>query len=137
IVGLTMAWELRRRQKDSAILILEKEPDPGLHASGRNSGVLHAGIYYKPGSLKAKLCADGARRMREFCEAQSLPFEKTGKVILPQEPRLLPMIHELKRRADAAGVRTEVIDVKTLLDIEPAANPAVEMALHSPDTATV
>ncbi len=80
IVGLTLARELVRRGH-SDILILDKEPEPGRHASGRNSGVLHAGIYYAPDSLRAKTCLAGNRLMKAYCRERGLPLHECGKVI--------------------------------------------------------
>src|SRR5579859_2694556 len=83
IVGLSIARELKKRSPAARIVVLEKEREVGLHASGRNSGVLHSGIYYPAGSLKGKLCAAGAREMAAFCDEQQLPIDRLGKVILP------------------------------------------------------
>ncbi|MBM3655268.1 MAG: FAD-dependent oxidoreductase, partial [Alphaproteobacteria bacterium] len=73
IVGLSIALELKRRLPRASIIVLEKEPEPGRHSSGRNSGVLHSGIYYPPQSLKARVCGEGAREMADFCRSRGLP----------------------------------------------------------------
>jgi L-2-hydroxyglutarate oxidase LhgO len=86
IVGLAMARELKQRQPQARIAIFEKESTLGCHASGRNSGVLHSGIYYPPQSLKAKLCVEGAELLGHYCEAEGLPLRRSGKVILPTKP---------------------------------------------------
>src|SRR5208282_1340661 len=82
IVGLAVALEITKRFPRFRLLLLEKEDGVGQHQSGHNSGVIHSGVYYKPGSLKAKLCVEGARAMIEFCRAHSIPHEICGKVIV-------------------------------------------------------
>jgi L-2-hydroxyglutarate oxidase LhgO len=135
INGLTIARELLTRGH-SDILIFEKEPGLGLHASGRNSGVLHAGVYYAPGSLKAATCLEGNRRMKEFCRERKLPLLENGKVIVARDESELPTLHELHRRAATNGARVELIDEKQLNEIEPAAK-TVGQAMLSHDTAVV
>lgn len=135
ITGLAVARELVRRGVQD-ILILEKEPALGAHASGRNSGVLHAGIYYTPDTLKAKTCAEGNRLMKEFCREKGLTLKETGKVIVARSAAELPALHELQRRADAAGARAHLIDARQLAEIEPHAR-TWEKALHTPDTAVI
>ena len=82
IVGLAVARELHRRDPGRSIAVLEREADVGSHQTGHNSGVIHAGIYYAPGSLKARLCVEGARDLYELCEANGVAFERCGKVIV-------------------------------------------------------
>ena len=82
IVGLSTAWQLSQRQPSKRVVVVEKEPAVARHQTGHNSGVIHAGIYYKPGSLKAKTVVEGARRMIEFCQEFDLPYELTGKVVV-------------------------------------------------------
>jgi L-2-hydroxyglutarate oxidase len=135
ITGLTIARELVVRGAED-ILILEKESAPGTHASGRNSGVLHAGIYYTPDTLKARFCVKGNRLMKEFCREKRLALEETGKVIVAGSPLELEGVYELKRRADAAGARSFVLDTKELADVEPHA-VTFERALYTPDTAVI
>jgi len=135
ITGLTIARELvHRGVKD--IVILEKESSLGVHASGRNSGVLHAGMYYTPDTLKAKYCVDGNRMMKEFCRQKNLTLNETGKVILATGPAQLEGLYELKRRADLCGARASIIDNKKLHELEPYAADSDEV-LHSPDTAVI
>lgn len=98
IVGLSLARELLKRGADD-IIVLEKEKDIGLHASGRNSGVLHAGIYYTPDSLKAKLCLKGNLLMKEFCKEKGIPVLETGKVIVTKKEEELKTLEELYVRA--------------------------------------
>jgi (S)-2-hydroxyglutarate dehydrogenase len=137
IMGLAIARELRKRNPASSIALLEKEEALGKHASGRNSGVLHSGIYYPAGSLKAKLCAEGAREMAAYCEEHRLPLKRSGKVILPVEKDQDSQIEILLSRATANGARAYVIDQDELSKIEPFAVSCTGRALHSPDTALV
>ncbi len=135
ITGLTIARELANRGiKD--IVLLEKESSLGLHASGRNSGVLHAGMYYTPDTLKAKFCVKGNRLMKEFCRERGLTLNETGKVILARSPSEIEALYELKRRADLCGARAFLIDSKRLRELEPHATVCNE-ALFSPDTAVI
>ena len=135
ITGLTIARELTNRGiKD--IVLLEKESSLGLHASGRNSGVLHAGMYYTPDTLKAKFCVEGNRLMKEFCRERRLTLNENGKVILTRSPSEIEALYELKRRADLCGARAFLIDSKRLRELEPHATACNE-ALFSPDTAVI
>lgn len=135
ILGLTIARELLRAGYQD-IIIFDKEDAPGRHASGRNSGVLHAGIYYDPGTMKAKMCLEGNRRMQAYCEERKLPLFKSGKVIVAREADELDTLDELKRRAEANGATVEMLDQAGLAEIEPNAR-TVERALYSPLTAVV
>ncbi len=135
IVGLTVARELVRRGADD-ILILEKEDTVGAHASGRNSGVLHAGIYYTPDSFKARFCVEGNRLMKAYCREKGLPLLECGKVIVTKTPEELERLYELQSRAESAGVEVKIIDEKELHELEPYAR-TVEKALYSPETAVV
>ena len=85
---MSIANQLKEKSPHSKIIIVEKENELGKHSSGRNSGVLHAGIYYKPGTLKAKVCINGARRLLEWCNKEKLKVLKCGKVISPQNKRI-------------------------------------------------
>ncbi len=135
ITGLSIARELLARGATD-ILILDKEEGPGRHASGRNSGVLHAGIYYAPGSLRAKVCLEGNRAMRAFCEQRGLPLITPGKVIVARNENELPVLNELFERATINGAEPRLIDEQELAEIEPNAL-TVERALFSPFTAQV
>lgn len=135
IVGLALARELALRGRGE-VVVLEKEPGLGRHASGRNSGVLHAGIYYSEGSLRARSCLAGNRLMRAYCRERGLPLQETGKVIVARDEGELPALEELRRRATANGARVEMVDEKALADIEPMARTAGR-ALFSRDTAVV
>ncbi len=135
IIGLTLSRELVSAGR-SDIVILEKETELGRHASGRNSGVLHAGIYYAPDSLKARSCLAGNRLMRAYCKERGLTVLETGKVIVARTEAEQPTLEELHRRASANGARVEFVDEKQLADIEPSAR-TVGRALFSRDTAIV
>lgn len=135
IVGLTLARELMS-QKKLSIAVFEKESEAGKHASGRNSGVLHAGIYYGTDSLKAKVCAEGARRMREYCLERDLPYLKTGKVIVATSEETAPQIDVLYKRARANGIAIEKLDAQQLKEHEPEA-VSCGPALFSPNTAVI
>ncbi len=135
IVGLTLARDLLAAGYGD-ILIIDKEPEAGRHASGRNSGVLHAGIYYAPGSLRAQSCLAGNQRMKEYCEERGLPLLKTGKVIVARDESELPTLRELHVRATQNGAKVELIDDQQLAEIEPNAKSA-GLALFSHYTAVV
>ena len=135
IIGLTVARELLRAGRRD-VVVLEKEPELGRHASGRNSGVLHAGIYYAPDSAKARTCLAGNRLMRAFCKEHGLPLLEAGKVIVARTEAELPTLEELHRRATANGARVRFVDEKALAELEPMAR-TVGRALHSLDTAAV
>jgi L-2-hydroxyglutarate oxidase LhgO len=135
IVGLSLAREIAARGIGE-VLVLEKEDELGRHASGRNSGVLHAGIYYAPDSRKAKTCLAGNLLMRTYCKEKGLPLLECGKVIVARDEAELPVLDELARRATANGARVEMLDEKSLAEIEPAAR-TVKSALWSRMTAVV
>jgi len=104
IVGLATGYELLRRYPDCRLLLLEKEAGPGRHQTGHNSGVLHCGLYYKPGSIKARLAVQGIRRMTQFCAEQNVPFEQCGKVVVATDEEELPRLRSLLERGKANGL---------------------------------
>ena len=120
IVGLATAWQLGRLC-EYRVLVLEKESSVAIHQSGRNSGVLHSGIYYRPGSNQAQTCLRGRRLMENFCRANHLPFELCGKVIIGNTSRELARLHTLYEWGRANGVQCQIIDRDTLLEREPYA----------------
>src|SRR3954470_3384225 len=136
IVGLAAARELQRRRPGLRVAVLEREPAPALHQTARNSGVAHAGIYYAPGSLKARLCVEGLARLRAYCEERGIAYDPRGKVVVALEQRELPALDELERRGRANGVPgLRRIGPDELRELEPHA--AGIAALHSPQTAIV
>lgn len=137
IVGLSVAKILSERYPNSTIVVLEKESEEGRHASGRNSGVLHAGIYYSPETLKAKLCVHGRKLMSDFCHEYGLPLLRTGKVIIPGSNEDLPELARLADNAKQNGVLVETIDASQLREIEPEASTICGKALYSPETMVV
>jgi len=136
IIGLAIAKALRELYSEKEICIIEKEESLGAHASGRNSGVLHAGFYYTPDSLKAKFTRQGNQELKEFCEEKGLRLNKCGKVVVAKNEKELETLFELKRRGDINGVELYIITEKELKDLEPNAK-TYKYALLSPNTATV
>lgn len=136
IVGLATARELQRRHPGAEIVVLEGAERIASHQSGHSSGVIHAGIYYKPGSLKARLCVDGAARLYAYCAERGIDAKRDGKVIVATDQAELERLDELERRGRANGVPgLERIDPERLREIEPHA--AGISALHSPNTGVV
>jgi L-2-hydroxyglutarate oxidase LhgO len=136
IVGLTVARAAKARWPDLSVTVLEKEEAPGLHASGRNSGVLHAGFYYTADSLKARFSREGTRRWTEFCLDRGLKINRCGKLVVAKGPEEVEGIRELKRRGDRNGVTLEVVSEAEAKEIDPAARTH-EIGLWSPTTASV
>jgi L-2-hydroxyglutarate oxidase LhgO len=95
VVGVSIGSELLRRNPKRRVVILEKEASAGLHASGRNSGVIHAGFYYSPDSLKARLTRDGNSQLREFAKSRGLRIQNSGKVVVAQNAKDVPKVHDL------------------------------------------
>ncbi len=137
IVGLSIAHQLLERDITHSICVIDKEPELGLHSSGRNSGVLHAGLYYKPGSTKARVCVSGAKRLRDWVEEQGLPINPCGKVIVPQRLDLDDQLGLLAERGQANGAQVEFLDEQQLSELIPEANSVSGRALWSPNTAVV
>ncbi|HEY2880893.1 MAG TPA: L-2-hydroxyglutarate oxidase, partial [Pirellulales bacterium] len=117
------------------VVVLEKEPALALHQTGRNSGVLHSGIYYKPGTLKAQNCRAGKLAMEQFCAAEGIAYELCGKVIVAVDDSELPALGRIFERGHANGVKCELIDRPRLLELEPHA--AGVQAIHVPETGIV
>ena len=134
IVGLSTALQILRARPGTRLIVIEKETAVATHQSGRNSGVVHSGVYYQPGSLKARLCVEGAAAMVEFCGEQEIPHAVRGKVIVVTREADLPRLEELHRRGTANGVENlALIGPDRLRDLEPAARGL--RALHVPGTA--
>jgi L-2-hydroxyglutarate oxidase LhgO len=136
VVGLSIARELRRRRPDASVVLIDKEDSPGLHASGRNSGVLHAGFYYTADSLKARFTRAGNLAWTEYCRERGLPLLACGKLVTAANEADWPVLDELLRRGRANGVPVELIDEAAARAIEPRARTRGR-ALHSPSTAVV
>ncbi|NBC25538.1 MAG: L-2-hydroxyglutarate oxidase [Bacteroidetes bacterium] len=120
IVGLSTAWKLTLRYPDATLLVLEKEAGPAMHQTGRNSGVIHSGIYYTPGSYKAKNCVDGRHQLVAFCETYGIEHEVCGKVIVATEQQELPRLRAIYERGLENQIEgIELIDEKRLGQIEP------------------
>ena len=137
MVGLCVAHQLIERKITSNIVVLDKEPELGRHSSGRNSGVLHAGLYYRPGSLKAQVCVEGSRRLRAWIEERGLPLNLCGKVILPQRADLDGQLDLLAARGLANGANVEFLDEQKLKELIPEARTLSGRALWSPNTSVV
>lgn len=119
IVGLATAWRLQQRYSDARICLLEKEPKLAQHQSGRNSGVLHSGIYYKPGSLRATTCRVGKRSMEEFCREEGIPFDLCGKIIVALDEKETVRLDSIYQRGLENRVACEKIDAAQIREIEP------------------
>jgi L-2-hydroxyglutarate oxidase LhgO len=136
IIGLATARELQRRRPASRVAVVDKEATPGAHQTSHSSGVVHRGVYYAPGSLKAQLCVEGAAALLAYCDERGIPILRCGKVVVATSADELPRLEELHRRSLANGVpRAELIGPDRLRELEPYV--AGVRALHSPETAVV
>lgn len=135
IVGISAAYHLLSSSPGAKVLVLEKEPSLGLHQTGRNSGVIHSGIYYRPGSLKARFAVEGSRAMYAFCRRHDIPHERCGKVIVAVREEEFPQLEALYRRGIANGLRLEKWTPEELREREPHVR-GLE-ALYVPDTGIV
>lgn len=133
IVGLSTGMALATHYPNARIVVLEKESDWACHQSGHNSGVIHSGIYYKPGSLKAELCRNGSRSMLSFCREHDIDYEVCGKVIVASEPKELPLLDSLYRRGLENGLRVKKISAREVSEIEP--HVSCLAGIHVPTTA--
>ncbi|MBV9660423.1 MAG: L-2-hydroxyglutarate oxidase [Acidimicrobiales bacterium] len=136
IIGLATARELARRRPGAPITVVDKETSVASHQTGHNSGVVHAGIYYPPGSLKARLCAQGRSLLRELCEERKVPYEECGKVVVARDEAEVPALRAIEARARQNAVPgLRWVGAGELAEIEPHASGVA--ALHSPQTAIV
>jgi 2-hydroxyglutarate dehydrogenase len=136
IVGQAVARELLARRPGARLAVLEAAPRIGVHQTGRSSGVIHAGIYYEPGSLKARLCVEGARALYDYCDAHGIPYRKAGKLVVAVEEEELGRLDELERRATLNEVpELRRVGPDQIAEIEPHARGVA--ALHSPHTGVV
>lgn len=136
VIGLCMALELKRRRPAAEVDLIEKESVLGAHASGRNSGVLHAGFYYPADSFKARFCRDGNRLLTAYCQAKAIPLNACGKLVVARDERELSVMEELYRRGQENGVPLDLVSAAEARAIEPRAM-TIEQALYSPTTASV
>jgi L-2-hydroxyglutarate oxidase len=135
ILGLSTAYRLKQERPACSITLLEKEKALALHQTGHNSGVLHSGMYYRPGSLKAENCREGKRQLEVFCDTHDIPYDICGKVIVATKEDQLAMLETIYQRGQANGVRCEIIDRDALRDLEPFA--AGIRAIHVPEAGIV
>jgi L-2-hydroxyglutarate oxidase len=135
IVGLATAWQIGQRYPQLRVAVLEKEQEVGTHQTGHNSGVLHSGIYYKPGSLRALNCRTGKAAMEAFCQEHGVPYEICGKVIVAVSEEELPRLETIYERGQANGVRCEMISRERLCELEP--HTAGIKAIHVPEAGIV
>lgn len=131
-IGASIALHLTR--SGARVLVLEKEGEPALHQSGRNSGVVHAGYNLKPGTRKAAFCVEGSRRLRAWCRERGVPLEQGGILVVAAHPAEVSTLETLKERSDANGVEARLVGPEEIHDIEPAA--AGIAALHAPEGAS-
>ncbi|HBL47330.1 MAG TPA: L-2-hydroxyglutarate oxidase, partial [Planctomycetaceae bacterium] len=135
IIGLATGWQISRRFPGQSILILEKENQVAQHQTGHNSGVLHSGIYYKPGSLRAINCREGKRLMEEFCDAEEISWDQCGKVIVAVDEREFPALDRIYERGQLNGVHCEMIGEDRVKELEP--HVAGIRGIHVPETGIV
>ncbi|MCH2203776.1 MAG: L-2-hydroxyglutarate oxidase [Fuerstiella sp.] len=135
IIGLATAWRLVERSPKTRIILLEKEDQLATHQTGRNSGVIHSGIYYKPGSLRARNCRDGKKALERFCSDYGVAWEMTGKVIVATKEEQLPALERIYHRGQQNGVACEVVGKNRLSELEPHA--AGIKAIHVPESGIV
>lgn len=136
IVGLAVAMKLVQLRNHCRVAVIEKEAEFGAHQTGHNSGVIHSGIYYKPGSLKARLCVRGANELIRFCAEHDVPFDICGKVVVASEPAEIPFLEELHRRGTANGIEgLRLMEPEEVREHEP--NVSCIKGMHVPTTGIV
>lgn len=135
IVGLATAWRLTQRKPEWSIVVIEKESTLAFHQTGRNSGVIHSGIYYRPGSLRATNCREGKRQLEEFCDEHGVAWQRTGKVIVATSDEQLPALQTIYDRGQQNAVQCEIIDANRLKELEP--HCAGIRAIHVPESGIV
>lgn len=135
IVGLATAYRLTSRRPDIAVTIVEKEDEIARHQTGRNSGVIHSGVYYTPGSQKAVHCREGKAALERFCQREGVPYERCGKVIVATAEDQVPTLEQIYRNGQANGVDCEMIGSKRLGELEPHARGV--KAIHVPEAGIV
>ena len=136
ILGLATALKITAAHPRLRLLLLEKEAELARHQTGNNSGVIHSGLYYRPGSLKARTCVTGRKELMKFCDDNSVPYEICGKVVVALGQEELPRLDELRRRGEANGLRgLEIIDTERLKELEPHATGI--KGLYVPETGII
>ncbi len=136
IIGLTIAYTLKKSQPQSKVLVIDKEQDTAYHASGRNSGVLHAGFYYTADSLKAKFTVAGNLSMKDYCRRKNIPMNECGKLVVAQNEYELIQLYELEKRGKRNGATVKIVDAQEAESIEPNVR-TFKSALYSPNTASI
>ena len=136
IIGMTLAYEWQKRNPNDDIIIIDKESHEAVHASGKNSGILHAGFYYNSDSLKAKLTADGNRLMKEFCKEKNIKINETGKLVVAKNEEELETLKELEKRSKSNNAGAYLISEEEAKKIDENAKTH-KFALYSPNTASV
>ncbi|HEY9240927.1 MAG TPA: FAD-dependent oxidoreductase, partial [Streptosporangiaceae bacterium] len=135
LVGLATAMALQAQRPGLALAVLEKEASAGIHQSGHNSGVIHAGLYYQPGSLKARFCTAGRLAMMTFAEQHQIPYRQTGKLVVATRDSELPRLASLAERGRANGLAVREIGAAEIAEIEPAVRGI--RALHIPESGVI
>ena len=135
LVGLATAMALLDERPALRLAVLEKEPAVGTHQSGHNSGVIHAGLYYQPGSLKARFCTAGRLAMMKFAEAHQIPYRQTGKLVVASRDSELPRLADLAARGRANGLAVREIGPAEIGEIEPSVRGL--RALHIPESGVI
>ncbi len=135
IVGLATAWRLNQIRPDWSVVVLEKESSLAFHQTGRNSGVIHSGIYYKPGSLRATNCREGKKQLEDFCDQHGVAWKRTGKVIVATNNEQLPQLQMIIERGQQNGVDCRLVDQHQLQELEPHCRGL--QAIHVPEAGIV
>jgi L-2-hydroxyglutarate oxidase LhgO len=136
LIGLATGLQILRQRPKARVAIVEKEPELGLHQSSHNSGVLHSGLYYRPGSLKAALCVSGKAQVEQFAERHAIPYSRSGKLIVALSERELPDLARMRANGEANGVKgLREVGPEEIREIEPHANGI--RALYSPTTGVI
>jgi (S)-2-hydroxyglutarate dehydrogenase len=135
VLGLSVAWTILERKPKARIVVIEKENDWARHQTGRNSGVMHSGIYYKPGSLKARLCREGNSRLLNFCETHGIRYEVCGKIIVATVEREVGLMDSLYQRGLANGLEVRKLSAGAVKELEP--HVSCVAGLHVPSTGIV
>ena len=137
ILGLSTAMQLSKKLPNSKIVVLEKEEKLAVHQTGHNSGVIHSGLYYRPGSQKASFCVDGASALRTFCDENSIPYDLVGKLVVATNEDELGRLDTLLERGEANGVQgIRMIGPEEIIEIEPHVTSGVR-AIHCPMTGII